>query len=226
MNTTKMLLSLAAGALLLGACNRDKPAAEQAATTPTADTAVVLRNRDTAAYRANAQRLAQRVGQDLGITDAVVITRLVPVYIERETALSDIGQQHATDTTGQYTARRAANDAATARVKTIVGDSVKYQAYASGQGNYYDGGPFTAPAAPAPVSRVGAAPAKKASLGVGKGSGIKKLENDGDGDKKVKYQNGAKIKRNEDGSVKIKRADGTKVKIDENGHKTVKKPLL
>ena len=222
----KILLSLVAGTTLLtAACNRDKPAAEQAAQTPAADTAVVLSNRDTAAYRANAQRLAQRVGQDLGITDAVVITRLVPVYIERETALADIGQKYTTDTTGQYAARRAANDAATAGVKTVLTDSTKYNTYASSQGKYYDGGPYTAAASPAGATTPTPPAKSKAGLGVGQGSGIKKLERTED-DHKVKYQNGAKIKRSDDGSVKIKRADGTKIKIDENGHKTVKKPLL
>ena len=218
----KLLLSLAAGALLLASCNRDKPAAEQAATTPTANTGVVLSNRDTAAYRTNAQQLAQRVGQDLGIADAVVITRLVPVYIERQNAIADIRQKYATDTTGQYADSRAANDAATARVKTILPTPAQYATYATNQGNYY-GGPYTAPTTP-PAPAL--APVAGRKLGVGQGSGIKKLEHEDDGDKKVKYENGAKVKHNDDGSLKIKRADGTKVKIDENGHRTVKKPLL
>ena len=55
--------------------------------------------------------------------------------------------------------------------------------------------------------------------------GIKKMENTED-DHKVKYENGAKIKRSDDGSVKIKRADGTKIKIDEHGNRTVKKGLF
>ena len=217
----KFLLPLAGVAWMLAACNRDKPAAEQATTAPAADTAVVLNNRDTAAYRTNAQRLAQQVGQDLGITDAVVITRLVPVYIEREKALADIDQQ--TDTTGRYAARRTANDAATAAAKLAVTDPAKYKTYLANQGQYYQG-PYTVP--PTEAIAPASAAAHKAHLGVGQGSGIKKLEREGDGDRKVKYENGAKVKRDEDGSVKIKRADGTKIKIDEHGHKTVKKGLF
>jgi hypothetical protein len=61
---------------------------------------------------------------------------------------------------------------------------------------------------------------------VGQGWGIKKLENQNDGDRKTKYVNGAKVKVDDDGSRKIKMANGTKVKIDENGHRTVKKGLF
>ena len=51
---------------------------------------------------------------------------------------------------------------------------------------------------------------------------VKKMERQNDGDKKTKFENGAKIKRNDDGSKKIKLADGTKILIDENGKRTVK----
>ena len=100
-----------AAATATTACNRDKLTAESAITTPTADTAVVVSNRDTAAYSAHARSLAQRVGQDLGVTDTVIVTRLVPVFVERERSLADLGARP--DTAGLHAARRAANETAT-----------------------------------------------------------------------------------------------------------------
>ena len=122
------------------------------------------------------------------------------------------------DTTGRYAAIKAVNDNTTSKVKSIV-DPAQYKTYTTSQSTYYNG-PYTLVATTTTT-------ATKPSLGarVGQGSGIKKMENTDD-DHKVKYENGAKIKRSDDGSLKIKRADGTKIKIDENGHRTVKKSLL
>lgn len=222
MNTKLLFLGVAA-AFLMASCSQEKktettettavPSGEQTTTTTTITA-------DTTAYRPEADQLADRVATDLKTTDAAVKTRLQSVYYSRGRAIQALDKSYATDTTGRYAALKAANDQATAEVQAIV-DPAQYKTYTTSQGTYYNG-PYTAavaaPAAPA---------AHRASLGarVGQGSGIKKLENNDD-NRKVKYENGAKIKRSADGSLKIKRADGTKVKIDENGRKTVKKGLF
>ena len=221
---TKLLGLLAAATFATASCSQEKktetaatagPAAsgdsaKVTTTTTTTTTAAV----DTLAYRTGADALAARVAQDLKITDPAVVTRIKNEYYARGRELQGYTTKYTADTTGQYAAVKAANDQATANLKTAL-TADQYKAYATNQGGYY-AGPYTA--APA---------AHKASLGarVGQGSGIKKLENS-EGDHKVKYENGAKIKRSDDGSLKIKQADGTKIKIDEDGHRTVKKPLL
>jgi hypothetical protein len=210
---TKLLL-LAAAALATASCSEKKTETVETTTTPPAPVATI----DTTSYRTSAETLASQVAADLKATDEAVKTRLQNVYYTRGRALRDLDTKYATDTTGRYAALRAINDQTTSEVKTIVAPA-QYQTYTTSQGTYY-GGPYTAAAV--------AATAAKPSLGarVGQGTAIKKLEREGDGDHKVKYENGAKIKRDDDGSVKIKRADGTKIKIDEHGNKTVKKGLF
>ncbi|AMJ64341.1 hypothetical protein [Hymenobacter sp. PAMC 26628] len=212
---TKLLGLLAAAALATASCSQEKTTTETTVpaagdNTPVTTTTTV----DTAAYRTSADALAARVAQDLKITDPALVTRIKNEYYARGRELQGYTTKYATDTTGAYAATRAANDQATANLKSAL-TADQYKTYTANQGGYYSG-PYT-------VVTTAAAP----SLGarVGQGSGIKKLENN-EADRKVKYQNGAKIKRSDDGSLKIKRADGTKIKIDEDGHRTVKKPLL
>jgi hypothetical protein len=211
MNTKLLLLAAAA---TLASCSEKKTETTETTPAPPAPVATI----DTTAYRTSAKTLADQVASDLNATDAAVKTRLEDVYYTRGRALRDLDTRYATDTTGRYAALRAVNDQTTNEVKTIV-TPTQYGTYATSQGTYYNG-PYTAAAA--------AATAAKPSLGarVSQGTAIKKLEREGDGDHKVKYENGAKIKRESDGSVKIKRADGTKIKIDENGNRTVKKGLF
>jgi hypothetical protein len=218
---TKLLLVAVAAAFATASCSQEKktettettavPGGEQTTTTTTTTV-------DTAAYRTSADQLVDQVATDLKATDAAIKTRLQNAYYTRGRALRDLDTRYATDTTGRYAALKAVNDQTTSEVKTIV-DPAQYKTYTTSQGTYYSG-PYTATT----VTTTSAKP----SLGarVGQGSGIKKLEHEGDGDHKVKYENGAKIKRDDDGSVKIKRADGTKIKIDEDGHRTVKKGLF
>ena len=208
---TKLLLLAAAATLATASCSEKKTETTETTTAPPAPVATI----DTTAYRTSAATLASQVAADLNATDAAVKTRLENVYYTRGRALRDLDTRYATDTAGRYAALRAVNDQTTSEVKTIV-TPAQYGTYTTSQGTYYSG-PYTA-----------AATAAKPSLGtrVGQGTAIKKLEREGDGDHKVKYENGAKIKRESDGSVKIKRADGTKIKIDEHGHKTVKKGLF
>lgn len=220
---TKLLLLAVAATFATASCSQEKktettetttvPGGEAATTTTTTTV-------DTAAYRTEADQLADRVATDISATDAAVKTRLQNAYYSRGRAIRDLDTRYATDTTGRYAALRAANDQATNEIKAIVTPD-QYKTYTTSQGTYYSG-PYTT------TTVTTTSTAARPSLGarVGQGSGVKKMERENDGDHKVKYENGAKIKREDDGSLKIKRADGTKVKIDENGHKTVKKGLF
>jgi hypothetical protein len=212
---TKLFLLAAATTLATAACSEKKTETTETTTAPATDAVATI---DTTSYRTSADAIANQVATDLNATDAAVKTRLQNVYYTRGRALRDLDTRYATDTTGRYAALKAVNDQTTNEVKTIV-DPAQYKTYTTSQGTYYSG-PYTT------TTVVTTAP--KASLGarVGQGTAIKKLEREGDGDHKVKYENGAKIKRDDDGSVKIKRADGTKIKIDEHGNKTVKKGLF
>ncbi|MGI4741825.1 MAG: hypothetical protein ACRYG7_42210 [Janthinobacterium lividum] len=222
---TKLLFLAVAATVAMASCSQEKktettettavPSGEQTATTTTTTQI------DTTSYRTSADALVNQVATDLKASDAAVKTRLQNAYYSRARSLRDI--EAMPDTTGRYTAIKTLNDRTTSAVKTIV-DPAQYKTYTTSQGTYYSG-PYTAEVAAAAAAAPAAA--HRASLGarVGQGSGIKKLENN-DSDRKVKYENGAKIKRSDDGSLKIKRADGTKIKIDEHGHKTVKKGLF
>jgi len=212
--TNKFLLLASAAAFSFASCSSDTKTETTTTTTdaPATPPAAV----DTLSYRSPADALAQRVASDIKVTDTAVVRQIKQVYYTRGRALSKIDAR--TDSTGRYAATKAANDQASAAVKGIVG-APAYATYASNQGSYYSG-PYT-------VITTTTTTSSRPSLAerVGQGSGIKKLEND-ENDRKVKFENGAKIKRSDDGSVKIKRADGTKIKIDEDGHRTVKKGLL
>jgi hypothetical protein len=209
---TKFIALASAAAFTFASCSDNKT---ETTTTTTDAAATPPAAVDTLAYRAPAADLAQRVANDIKVTDTAVVRELKQVYYTRGRALSRIDAM--TDSTGRYAATKAANDQASAAVQGLVG-APAYATYAANQGSYYNG-PYTMTTTTTTT--------RKPTLGerVGQGSGIKKLEND-ENDRKVKYENGAKIKRSDDGSLKIKRADGTKIKIDEDGHRTVKKGLL
>ena len=223
------LLLAAVAALSLASCSRDKPAAEAAATnavpSATDKTAVVVP--DTIAYRDEARHVADRVAQDLSLTDAATKRRLENTYYTRASRVGEATARYAQDTTGRYAALRQANDQADEEVRTTLNNPAYYNTYSANRAQYGDG-PYSLPPAHVAPIHTTTTTAAAAPLGrrVGQGTLVKKMERHADGDKKTKYENGAKIKRNDDGSVKIKRADGTKVKIDENGHRTVKKGLF
>ena len=220
MMNTKLLLLAAAATLATASCSQEKKTETTETTTvPGGTQTTTTTTVDTAAYRSSADQLVDQVTNDLKVTDATVKNRLQQVYYTRGRAMRDLDARFAADTTGRYAAMKAANDMTTQEVKSVVTDPAQYRTYTDNQGNYY-AGPYT-------VVTTTTTSGAKPSLGarVGQGSGIKKLENDKD-DRKVKYENGAKIKRSDDGSLKIKRADGTKVKIDEHGNRTVKKGLF
>ncbi|TPG62406.1 hypothetical protein [Hymenobacter nivis] len=218
---TKLLGLLAAAALATASCSQEKTDTSATTTVATGgDSTSVTTTVDTMAYRTPALSLANRVAAELNPADTALPRKLQPIYYTRGRALQAIETRYTTDTTGRYAAIKAANDQTSTAVKAAVSEP-QYVTYSTNAGSYY-GGPYSA-------ATLAAARATdtKASLGarVGQGSGIKKLENSDD-EGKVKYQNGAKIKRSDDGSLKIKRADGTKIKIDEDGHRTVKKGLF
>ena len=97
MRTSFALLLAATAAAAATSCTQDNKAAQEAATTPAADTAVVVRNdaasvdatADTAAYRTDADRLTDRIAQDLRLTDTVVVTRIERTYYTRGPRLRD-----------------------------------------------------------------------------------------------------------------------------------------
>lgn len=225
MKSTILLLATAATVALASCSQEKKTETTETTTVPgtTAETTTTTTTTvDTASYRTNAQQLADQVAADVRATDAATKARLQQIYYTRGRALRDIDARP--DTTGRYAAVRDLNDMTTREVKTVVTDPTAYGTYTANQGNYY-AGPYTATTTTTTTTTSTTAPRPSLGARVGQGSGIKKLENDKD-DRKVKYENGAKIKRSDDGSVKIKRADGTKIKIDENGHRTVKKGLF
>ena len=217
----KMLGLLAAASLATVACSQEKKVETTTTTAvPAADpnTAVVVP--DTMAAHDAARRMAARVADDLKLTDTVVVTRIEKTYYTRGRRLGELQTRYSTDTTGRYMAVRQANDQADSEVRTTLNNPAYYNTYSTNRASYGEGPYSLVPARVEPI-RTGTHAA-----GVGQGSGVKKLENQNDGDHKVKYENGAKIKRSDDGSVKIKRADGTKIKIDENGNRTVKKSIF
>ncbi len=218
---TNLLLLAAAATMAFASCSQEKKTeVTETTTTPAGTTETTTTTTiDTASYRTSATQLADQVAADLRATDEATKARLQQIYYNRGRALRDLESRP--DTTGRYAAVRDLNDNTTREVKTVITDPAAYRTYTDNQGNYY-AGPYTVVTTTTTTKS-----AARPSLGarVGQGSGVKKYENDGD-DHKVKYENGAKIKRSDDGSIKIKRADGTKIKIDENGNRTVKKGLF
>ena len=219
---SNLLLLAAAATVAFSSCSQEKKTeVTETTTTPAGTTETTTTTTiDTASYRTSATQLADQVAADLRATDEATKARLQQIYYNRGRALRDIEARP--DTAGRYAAVLALNDNTTREVKTVVTDPTAYRTYTDNQGNYY-AGPYTTTVTTTTTTKSAGRP----SLGarVGQGSGVKKYENDGD-DRKVKYENGAKIKRSDDGSVKIKRADGTKIKIDEDGNRTVKKGLF
>jgi hypothetical protein len=215
------LLGLMAAALATASCTQDKKVETTTTTTPEVTTTTTTTTTvDTMAASDDARRMAARVAEDLKLTDTVVVRRIERTYYTRGRKLNALQTQYATDTTGRYAAIRQANDEADNAIRADLNNPAYYNTYAANRANYGEG-PYSL--VPGTVTTT---TTHRTGGSLGQGSGVKKLENQNDGDHKVKYENGAKIKRNDDGSVKIKRADGTKIKIDENGNRTVKKGLF
>lgn len=220
---TKLLGLMAAAALATASCTQDKKVETTTATTPeTVTTTTTTTTVDTVAVHDEARRLAARMAEDLKLNDPAVVTRIERTYYTRGQRLGEANNRYVSDTTGRYAALRQINDEADTEIRTDLNNPGYYNTYSTNRANYGDG-PYSL--APGTVTTTSSTTTVRRGS-VGQGSGVKKMENQNDGDKKTKYENGAKVKRNDDGSVKIKMADGTKVKIDENGHRTVKKSLF
>lgn len=210
----KTLLFVSAAATLLAAsCSQDKTAAVDAATTPSADTAVVVNdgaamNTDTTTYRTDADRLADRIAEDLKLTDTVVVTRIEKTYYTRGRRLNDIETSYSADTTGRYAAIRQVNDDTDREVRTIVTDPNQYNTYSSNRDTYYAGTPYSieTPNASAAPARV--APARRS------GPSIVKYDKKANGETKIVYSNGTTVKVDKDGDRKTEYSNGTKVKRD------------
>ena len=219
----KLLGLMAAAALATASCTQDKKVETTTTTTPeTVTTTTTTTTVDTVAVHDEARRLAARMAEDLKLTDPTVVTRIERTYYTRGQRLGEAKNRYVADTVGRYATLRQINDEADNEIRTDLNNPGYYNNYSANRANYGDG-PYSL--APVTTATTTSATAVHHSS-VGQGSGVKKMENQNDGDKKTKFENGAKIKRDEDGSVKIKMADGTKVKIDENGHRTVKKGLF
>ena len=221
---TKLLGLMAAAALAPASCSQDKKVETTTTTTPeTVTTTTTTTTVDTVAVRDEARRLAARMAEDLKLTDPAVVTSIERTYYTRGQRMSEANNRYVTDTVGRYATLRQINDEADNEIRTDLNNPGYYNSYSANRANYGDG-PYSL--APGTVTTTTASTGVRRGSSVGQGSGVKKVENEGDGDHKTKYMNGAKVKRDDDGSVKIKMADGTKIKIDEDGKRTVKKGLF
>ncbi|UPL48742.1 T-complex 10 C-terminal domain-containing protein [Hymenobacter sublimis] len=228
MNKSLLFLS-AATSLLVASCNRDKQAAVDAATTPSADTAVVVRDEamttdatatadgDTAAYRTEADRLADRIAQDLRLTDTVVVTRVEKTYYTRGRRLNEVNTRYTTDTTGRYAALRQVNDDTDREVRTYITDPAQYRTYQENRNSYYAGTPYSNATITTTTERE-ETPARR------RGPSIVKYDKKANGETKIVYSNGKTVKIDKDGDTKVEYRNGTKVKRDaDDGEVKVKR---
>ena len=201
MNKSLLLFS-AAASLAVVSCNQDKQAAVDAATTPSADTAVVVN--DGMDYRADADRVITRVANDLDLRDTTVVSTIGRTYYTRGRRLAEVNNRYTTDTTGRYAALRAVNDETDNAVKTAVSDD-QYNTYTSNRDVYYEGTPYTVVTVREPAA---AAPARP------RGPRVVEYDKQRDGDVKITYSNGKVVKIDKDGDTKVEYPNGTKVKRD------------
>ncbi|WP_133271448.1 T-complex 10 C-terminal domain-containing protein [Hymenobacter radiodurans] len=215
-----LFLLAGAAALSLAACNTDKKAAVDAATTPSADTAVVADNDVVMLYREQGNRVANRVTTDLGITDTAQVREVRRVYDTRATRLGEVDTRYAADTSGRTTALREIDRETDSKIKDIVKDDDRYMTYEEKRATYYTGEEYaaeaeddksttTTAAAPAPARR--------------QGPTIVKVEKKKNGESKTVYSDGRTVKVDKDGDRKTEYPNGTKVKRDaDDGERKVK----
>ncbi len=198
--------------LLLLACSPDRPIDTQDDVDMQADEARVtgLPAPDTATYHLNADRTVMLATQELQLRDTATIQGLRRLLHRRAHRLATIDTKHAVDTVGVYAGRRAANDEADQAARLLFKQPLAYEAYLQQRTVYYAGTPFTIATTPEGGSR---------------GPAVVKREVENDGDVKIKYADGSKVKIDAgDGDRKVKNADGSKVKVDgDDGTRKVKK---
>ncbi|MBC7447311.1 MAG: hypothetical protein H7330_04575 [Hymenobacteraceae bacterium] len=192
-----------AAAFLTTACAQEAKTTET--TPPDSTVTTTTTTVDTTQYWTALPTLTDRIAADLRLTDTVVVRKVRTVYRTRAHRLSAAERQYAADTTGRYAALRAANDEADRELRTALNDPARYRTYEQNRAAYYEGTPYTAPVVTAPPAPRGPA---EVSREVGK-----------DGEVKIKYADGSKMKIGQDGDTKVKYADGHKVKNGDDGHK-------
>ncbi|AYA37634.1 hypothetical protein D3Y59_11605 [Hymenobacter oligotrophus] len=213
MKNTLLLFASAATLALSTACNRDKPAAVDAAATPSADTAVVVDDdADLTIYQDQANRTADQVSADLGVTDTAKVRRFRNTYYTRAQRLGDLDAQYETDTAGRYAATRQIDADTDTEVRTILSDDAQYRTYETNRSRYYGSGTNSGTASTTTVTtttttETAARPARRRK------PRIVKYENE-NGEVKIVYANGTTVKIDKDGDRKVEYANGTKVKRD------------
>lgn len=243
MNHNLLIIWLLA-ALSLGACNRDKSAAVDAAATPAGDTAVVINNdaprpeadgeeaaeevvtttdaaatpTDLTVYQDQGYRAADQVTRDLNLTDPEQVRRVRQVYATRAQRLGEADRRYATDTTGRYAAVRRTNADADNEIKTIVNDETRYRTYTTNRGRYYGDEYYSTQAttetSAATTTTATASSAPTTRPARRRGPAIVEYKKDEDGDVKIKYANGKQVKIDADGDRKTEYPSGRKVKRD------------
>ncbi|KUG08052.1 T-complex 10 C-terminal domain-containing protein [Solirubrum puertoriconensis] len=212
MKNTLLLFASAATLALSTACNRDKPAAVDAAATPSADTAVVVDDdADLTIYQDQANRTADQVAADLGISDTAKVRRFRNTYYTRAQRIGDLDAQYETDTAGRYAATRQIDTDTDTEVRTILSDDAQYRTYETNRTRYYGSGSNTEGASTTVTSttttETTTRPARR------RRPRIVKYENE-NGEVKIMYSNGTTVKIDKDGDRKVEYANGTKVKRD------------
>ncbi|WP_400193201.1 T-complex 10 C-terminal domain-containing protein [Hymenobacter sp. B81] len=213
----KLLFLPVAAALALASCQQDKSAAVDAATTPAADTAVVIDDdADMTVYQDEANRTADMVATDLSLTDTTQTRRLRTVYYTRARRVGELESQYTTDTTGRYAAIRQVDADTDREVRTVINDDTRYRTYETNRARYYGyADAEEASEADARATANGTTPRRR-------GPAIVKYKKDGSGTK-VEYANGTVVKVDKDGDRKIEYPNGTKVKRDaDDGQRKVK----
>ena len=205
MRSSILLALFGAAGLLTTACSSD-PKTTETATTADGSTVTTTTTVDTTRYWNDLEPLSTRVATDLSLTDTAVVRRVRTVYRTRAHRLTAAEVRYATDTTGRYAALRAANDEADRELRAALNDPVRYRTYEENRAAYYQGTPYTATEV-VTEARVRRGPAE-VSREVSK-----------DGEVKIKYADGSKVKIGQDGDTKIKHADGDKVKSGDDGYK-------
>jgi hypothetical protein len=182
---SSLLIFSCAAALAVASCTPDKQAAVDAATTPSADTAVVVDDDVVMLYREQGNRVANRVTTDLGITDTAQVRQVRRVYDTRATRLGQVDTRYTSDTTGRRKALRDIDRETDTEIKSIVKDNDRYLTYEEKRATYYTGEEYAAEAeAPTPTTATGApratAPARR------QGPAVVSYEKQRDGDTKIK----------------------------------------
>ena len=205
MRISLLLALFGAAGLFATACSPDAKTTETA-TNPDGTTVTTTTTVDTTRYWNDLDPLATRVATDLSLTDTVLVRKVRTVYRTRAHRLTAAEARYTTDTTGRYAALRAANDETDRELRATLNDPARYRTYEQNRASYYQGTPYTAVVvAETPPARRGPA---EISREVSK-----------DGEVKIKYADGSKMKIGQDGDTKVKHADGRKVKNGDDGHK-------